>query len=59
MIVAMIAVMGLLWLPLWLLPWDCYDCCYRLLPWTGHVGLTQKLAENVVSSIGCSNSSIS
>ena len=55
MVAAMVAAMGLLWLLIWLLPWDCFG----LLPWTGHVGLAQKLAENVVSPIGCSNSSTS
>ena len=35
------------------------DCCYELLPWTGHIGLAQKLAGNVVSPIECSNSNTS
>ena len=26
MVVAMVGAMGLLWL----LPWDCYDCCYGI-----------------------------
>ena len=55
MVADMVAAMGLLWL----LPWGwiavmgllwiaAMDCCYGLLPWTGHVGLAQKSAGNVV-----------
>ena len=60
MVAAMVAAMGLLWIA----AMDCchgiaMNCCYGLLLWTGHVGLAQKSAGNVVSPIGCSNSNIS
>ena len=35
------------------------NCCYGLLLWTGHVGLAQKSAGNIISLIEYSNSSIS